>query len=63
MPDQDCVTKIEGADEGIQIVGPGVDIVTGSRLIGIALTPPVMGDGTVAFVVEKQHLRFPRRAG
>src|SRR5271163_3553198 len=63
MPDQYCVTKIEGVDEGIQIVGPGVDIVAGSRLIGIAVTPPVMGDGTVTLGIEKQHLRFPRRTG
>jgi mannose-6-phosphate isomerase-like protein (cupin superfamily) len=32
-------------------------------LIGIAVTPPVTGDGTVTLLIEKQHLRFPRRAG
>src|SRR5580693_1973061 len=63
MPDQYCITKIEGVDEGMQIVGPRVDIVAGSRLIGIAVTPPVMGDSTVTVVIEKQHLRFPRRTG
>src|ERR1700733_12791900 len=63
MPNQYCAVKIKRVDELIQIVGPGVDIVTGSRLIGIAVTPPVMGDSTETFVIEKQHLRFPRRTG
>src|SRR6202041_3065868 len=63
MPNQYCAVKIKRFDELIQIVGPGVDIVAGSRLIGIAVTPPVMGDSTVTLVIEKQHLRFPRRTG
>src|SRR5271163_2710808 len=61
MPNQYCAAKIKRVDELTQIVGPGVDIVAGSRLIGIAVTPPIMGDCTVTLVVEKQHLRFPRR--
>src|SRR5580704_4836151 len=63
MPDQYRAAKIERVDEGVQIVRPGVDIVAGSGLIGIAVTPPVMGYGTVTLSVEKQHLCFPRRAG
>src|SRR5580704_14624731 len=63
MPNQYCAAKIESVDEGIQIVCPGVDIVAGSRLIRKAVTPPVMGHGTIALGVEKQHLCFPRRAG
>src|SRR6202042_3253897 len=63
MPNQYCAAKIKRVDELIQIVSPGVDIVAGSRLIGIAVPPPVMGDGTVTLVIEKQHLRFPRRTG
>src|SRR6202789_4680502 len=63
MPHQYSAAKIKRVDELIQIVGPGVDIVTGSRLIGIAVTPPVMGDRTVTLGIEKQHLRFPRRTG
>src|SRR5580704_250187 len=62
MPDQYRAAKIERVDEGVQIVRPGVNIVAGSGLIGIAVTPPVMGDGTVTLGVEKQHLCFPRRA-
>src|SRR5271156_979336 len=63
MPNQYCAAKIKRIDELIQIVGPGVDIVAGSRLIGIAVTPPVMGDSAVTLVIEKQHLCFPRRTG
>src|SRR5450755_2377053 len=63
MPNQDCAVKIKRVDEFIQIVSPGVDIVAGSRLIGIAVTSPVMGDSTVTLAIEEQHLRFPRRAG
>src|ERR1700723_140796 len=63
MPNQYCAAKIKRVDEFIQIVGPGVDIVAGSRLIGIAVTPPVMRDGTVTVAIEKQHLRSPRRPG
>src|SRR3984957_17231883 len=63
MPNQYCAAKIERVDELIQIIGPGVDIVAGSRLIGIAVTPPVMGDSTVTPFIEKQHLGFPRRTG
>src|SRR3984885_8807998 len=63
MPNQYRAAKVKRVDELIQIVGPGVDIVAGSRLIGIAVTPPVMGDSTGTLIVEKQHLRFPRRTG
>src|ERR1700729_2550329 len=63
MPNQYCAAKIKRVDELIQIVSPGVDIVAQSRLIGIAVTPPVMGDSTVTLAIEEQHLRFPRRAG
>src|SRR5579863_2014104 len=63
MPHQYCAAKIESIDELIQIVGPGVNIVAGTRLIGIAVTPPIVGDRTVPLSVEKQHLCFPRRAG
>src|SRR5271156_689572 len=63
MPNQRCPAKIKRVDELIQIVGPGVDIVAGSRLIGIAVTPPVMGDSTVTVVIEQQHLGFPPRTG
>src|SRR5580698_1466820 len=63
MPNQYCAAKIKRLDELIQIVGPGVDIVAGPRLIGIAVTPPIMGDSTVTLAIEKQHLRFPRRTG
>jgi hypothetical protein len=52
MPNQYCAAKIKRVDELIQVVGPGVDIVAGSRLIGIAVTPPVMGDSTVTLVIE-----------
>src|SRR3984957_9689211 len=61
MPNQYYAAKIKRVDELIQIVGPSIDIVAGSRLIGIAVTPSVMGDSTVTPVIEKQHLRFPRR--
>src|SRR5215469_1712768 len=63
MPDQYCAAKIEFAHELGEIIGPRIDIVTGSRLIGRAVSPPVMGDGTVTFGIEKQHLCFPRRTG
>src|SRR5450432_2092211 len=63
MPNQDCAAKIKRVDEFIQIVSPGVDIIAGSRLIGIAVTSPVMGDSTVTLAIEEQHLRFPRCAG
>src|SRR5580698_3740632 len=63
MPNQYCAAKIKRVDELIQVVGPGVDIVAGSWLIGIAVTPPVMRDSAVTLVIEKQHLRFPRRTG
>src|SRR5580698_2836305 len=54
MPHQDCAAKIKRVDEFIQIVSPGVDIVAGSWLIGIAVTPPVMGDSTVTLAIEEQ---------
>src|SRR5262249_2492796 len=63
MPDQNCAAKIETVHQVSQIIGPRIDIVTGSRLIGRAVSPPVMGDGTVTFGIEKQHLCFPRRTG
>src|SRR6202041_3509035 len=63
MPNQYSAAKIKRVDELIQIVGPGVDIVAGSRLIGIAVTPPVMGDSRATGAMEKQHLRFPRGTG
>src|ERR1700722_17047413 len=63
MPNQYCAAKIKRVDELIQVVGPGVDIVAGSRLIGIAVAPPVMGNSTVTLAIEKQHLRFPCRTG
>src|SRR5262249_46018546 len=46
-----------------KIIRPRIDIVTSSRLIGRAVSPPVMGDGTVTLGIEKQHLCFPRRTG
>src|SRR5476651_1550405 len=52
MPNQYCAAKIKRVDELIEIVGPGVDIVTGSRLIGIPVTPPVVGDCTVTLGIE-----------
>jgi len=46
-----------------QVIGPRVDIVSGSRLIGRAVSSPVMGNSAVTLGIEKQHLCFPRRAG
>src|SRR5499425_958052 len=46
MPDQYSAAKIEFAHEVGKIIGPRIDIVTGSRLIGRAVSPPVMGDST-----------------
>src|ERR1700721_3480592 len=57
MANQYCAVKIKRVDELIQIVGPGVDIVAGSRLIGITVTPPVMGDSRETFVLKTQHSR------
>src|ERR1700722_19284495 len=63
MPDQDRVSKIETVHNRIQIVRPGVDVVSGTRLIGVAVTPPVVGDRSVAFAVEEKHLCFPCSPG
>src|SRR6516165_11857945 len=63
MPDQYCAAKIKLAHELGKIIGPRINIVTGSRLIGRAVSAPVMGDGAVALGIEKQHLCFPCRTG
>src|SRR5215472_3326901 len=63
MPNQYCAAKIKLVHELGKIIGPRINIVTGSRLIGRAVSPPVMGDGAVTLGIEKQHLCFPRRTG
>src|ERR1700734_2913860 len=63
VPHEDDIVQVEGGDEVVQVVGPGVDVIAETRLVGVAVATPVVRDRAVTLSVEKQHLGFPRCPG
>src|ERR1700761_6564619 len=63
MPNQYGVAKIETFHDGVEIVRPGIDIISGTRLIGVAITSAVVGDRSIAFAVEEKNLCLQGKSG
>src|SRR5271156_5674423 len=63
VPYEDDIVQVEGGNEVVQVIGPGVDVIAETRLVGVAVATPVVRDRAVTLSVEKQHLGFPRGPG
>jgi hypothetical protein len=60
VPNESDVLQIEFFDERGQVIRVRVHLVAIPRLAGAAVASAVVGNGAIAFLGEKQHLRVPR---
>src|ERR1700685_156140 len=60
VPNESDVLQIELFDERGQVIRVSIHLVAIPRLAGAAVASAVVGNGAIAFLGEKQHLRVPR---
>nr|WP_263407828.1 hypothetical protein [Microbispora camponoti] len=63
MPDDGHVTQVEVLDQTGDVIGEGVEVVTGTRPIGATVPAPVEQHASVSLLHEERHLVLPHIGG
>src|SRR4051794_34598255 len=53
------VSQVEMVDDGFQIIGIVIHVMTPIGLSGAAMSTSISGNNAIAFAKEKKHLRVP----
>jgi len=56
----DYIPQIQLFDQFRQVISIGIHVISGPRLAGAPMAPPVMRDAAVTAIREEEHLIVPR---
>jgi hypothetical protein len=59
VPDVNSILQIKGLNQGRQVVGIGIHVITGPGLARAAMAPTIVCDDAEAMLTEKKHLVIP----